>query len=132
MSQRIINDESFKLSDWLAAETDRPYMFGREEADIEAGSEVRTGAMLGVVTATGEYAPYDPDATDGTQTIAGFLITDYLDGDTVAAQPGVVLVRGPATIKEAGLRWPDNADAGDKTTARAALAAKNIIIRQSA
>lgn len=130
--QRVIEDGHIRLSDWLQEETQSPTFFCREEGDIEAGSEVRTGAMLGKVTATGQWAPYDPDATDGTQTLAGFLITDYLDGDTVAAQPGVILSRGPAAVKEAGLRWPTNADAGDKTTALAALAAKNIIVRQSA
>jgi len=34
---------------------------------------LRPGLILGIITSSGEYAEWDPDATDGTQNIAGVL-----------------------------------------------------------
>lgn len=41
-------------------------------------AEVRipAGTALGLKTATGFYGPYDPAASDGTQTCAGLLLND--------------------------------------------------------
>jgi hypothetical protein len=125
-------DERINLSDWLAGEIEDIPRYCREEVTVEAGAELQTGALLGIVTATGEYAEYDPDGTDGVQAFKGFLISTYLPGDTSASQKAVALVRGPASIKEAGIRWPSNAEAGDKTTVKAAMKALGFIIRQSA
>lgn len=36
---------------------------------------VRSGTPLGLVTASGLYGPYDNAASDGRQTLAGFLLT---------------------------------------------------------
>lgn len=36
---------------------------------------VRSGTPLGKITATGLYAPYNNGATDGTDVLAGFLLT---------------------------------------------------------
>lgn len=35
---------------------------------------IRSGTPLGKVTATGLYGPYNDSASDGTQTLVGFLI----------------------------------------------------------
>ncbi|MFJ9740821.1 head decoration protein [Streptomyces sp. NPDC101166] len=34
-----------------------------------------SGLALGVITATGKYAPYNNAASDGTEVLAGFLLT---------------------------------------------------------
>jgi hypothetical protein len=59
---------------------------------------LRPGLILGIIASSGEYAEWDPDATDGTQNIAGVLAEelkaqdfDGNDADRVIR----VLVRGP-------------------------------------
>lgn len=38
---------------------------------------VKSGTILGKVTATGKYGPYEPGATDGRQTAAGVLFNSF-------------------------------------------------------
>lgn len=63
------------------------------------GKIVRSGTVLGKVTATGKYGPYKSDASDGTQFPIGFLFAtvDLSDGGRVIAgsdTPGALLWRG--------------------------------------
>jgi hypothetical protein len=52
---------------------------------------IPSGIVLGKVTATGQYGPYDNTATDGRQTAAGFLFgSQTIDGATVVAS-GLVI-----------------------------------------
>lgn len=127
-----IDDSKVRLTDWLCGELQDPTYYTRDTGIAEAGNEMWNGEILGVVTATGEYAPWNPDATDGTQTFKGFLFTDYVTGDTDGGTAIAVITRGPAQVKSAGLRWPDNADSGDKTAAIAAMKALGILVRTSA
>lgn len=41
---------------------------------------VPSGTPLSILTTTGKAAPYDGAGTDGTQTLAGFLVTDQPAG----------------------------------------------------
>ena len=42
-------------------------------AHISAKGAIPSGTILGKITATGKYGPYDDAASDGRQTAAGFL-----------------------------------------------------------
>lgn len=72
---------------------------------------IKSGEPLGKITASGLYAPYKGDATDGTQTAVGFLYGDVVvvDGDTTA--PAAILLHGQ--VKTANL--PRSIDADGKT-----------------
>lgn len=121
-----IPNDNKRLSDWLAAEADMPPFFCREEINVAGGEQLRSGALLGAAVG-GEYAAWAPGEEPG-----GFLISDYVSGETSGPQPAVALVRGPATIKEAGITWPDGTTDPQKETAKAALAELGIVFRQSA
>lgn len=73
------------------------------------------------------YGPYDPDAGDGRDEVAGIACYGYdtTDGDV----DGVIIARGPVTVKADLVVYHDGASDPEKATARAALAAKNILIR---
>lgn len=49
---------------------------------------VPSGVVLGKVTATGRYAPYDGGASDGTETAAGLLFTTVNLGDPTRPETG--------------------------------------------
>lgn len=73
---------------------------------------IPSGTVLGRITATGKYGPYDNTATDGRETAAGFLwaYTDIRDGQ---AESVVALWFGPGAIQENKLPRP--IDAAGKT-----------------
>lgn len=120
-----IVDPNARLSDWLAAEADQPPYFCREEVDVIAGEELRSGTLL-KLTGT-EYEAWAPGDTP-----AGFLITAYIPGDTTAPFRAVALVRGPATIKTNGVAWPDGITEAQVDAVKTALAPMLIVFRQSA
>lgn len=60
---------------------------------------IKSGTVLGKITATGKYGPYKSDASDGTELPIGFLFTtkDLTNGGQVAAgadASAALLVRG--------------------------------------
>src|SRR5687768_3542782 len=42
---------------------------------------IPSGVVLGKITATGKYGPYDTDGADGRQTAAGFLFSSVVPDD---------------------------------------------------
>ncbi len=63
------------------------------------GLIVRSGTVLGKITASGKYGPYKSDASDGTQLPAGFLLAtvDLTNGGLVTAgadSPAALLTHG--------------------------------------
>ena len=94
--------------------------FSREKVTLKAtASVIKSGTLMGKVTATGYYAPYADAASDGTQTAVGVL---YHDAPiNTGTQAGVLIVR-QAEVAEARLTGLD-------TNGRTDLAALGIIIR---
>lgn len=73
---------------------------------------IASGTVVGKVTATGLYGPYDKDATDGREVAAGHLFNSVsVVGDTKVGN--AILVHGFVT--EAKLPTNHGLDAGAKT-----------------
>jgi len=63
----------------------------KDTAVLADGEDLIAGSVLGVVTASGEFAHYDKDASDGTESVAGILFaSEKTDG---ATKEVVVVVR---------------------------------------
>lgn len=75
------------------------------EAENLDGKVLHSGLVLALITATLFYAPYDPDAVDGTQTAAGFLFTsvEIDDVDVAVANNVVSTLIWEGVIKQANL-----------------------------
>lgn len=86
---------------------------------LAAGPALPAGQVLGVVAATGEHAPYDNAAADGTEVAAAVLYAPQ--PERVAAAPASAVAR-LAEVHGAQL-------VGLDAPARADLAAKFIIVR---
>lgn len=98
----------------------------RENVTVASGQDLVAGAVLGKITADGNYAAYDNTASDGTQTAAGIL---YAAVDATSADaPGVALVRDCEVIGDA-LDYASGVSGGDETAAVADLLALGIIVR---
>lgn len=117
--------ESNELSDVLKREFDP--LHNREEVTIASGNNLKTGMVLGKVSASGKFIPYDDNNADGSQTAAAILLEDV--DASAADKKAVVLARGPAVVSDKGLQWAGTVLAAEKITAAADLAVLGIVIR---
>lgn len=99
----------------------------REVVTIVSGSGViPAGMVLGKITASGKYKPYDDDNGDGSETAVAIA---YAGVDATSADKEVAVIFRDAEVKLSALQWASTNDATDKTNGLADLAGKNIIAR---
>lgn len=91
----------------------------REAINVAAGPALEPGQILGLVTATSEFAPYQPTAEDGTENAVAILYGPL--GESDVARCGRAIVR-LAEVSEAHLTGLDPA-------AEKALAVHFVIVR---
>lgn len=61
-----------------------------DEADHYPDGYVPSGCVLGKITASGLYGPYDPAASDGTEVAAGLLFSSLAVKDKVKVGGAIV------------------------------------------
>ena len=98
----------------------------RETVTLASGQNLKAGAVLGKVTASGEYAEYDPTATDGSESAVAVL---YDNTDASSAAQSCVAIARDAEVAGAALQWFTGASAGQIATGEAELAGAGIIVR---
>lgn len=99
----------------------------RETVTIASGNgKLNAGTVLGKITATGKYKPYDNDATDGSQTAAAILVYDV---DATSADVAAVVIVRLAEVWTNRLQWAASVLTGEKAPAYVELAAANVIVR---
>lgn len=89
--------------------------------------ELEAGTVLGRLTDGGKYAPYDPEAEDGSETAVAILFA----GATVPASGDL---KATATVRDAEVNGGElvfgaGVDDAGKAAARADLAAVGIVLR---
>ncbi|KWH65055.1 head decoration protein [Burkholderia anthina] len=90
----------------------------REHIVVKAGPALPAGQVLGV-TSTGEYAPYDNAANDGSEVAAAVLYAPLPASETPRSATGIVRLAEVAAARLTGL---DAAGRGD-------LAERHVIVR---
>jgi len=91
----------------------------REAINVAAGPALEPGQILGLVTATGQFAPYNPTAEDGSENAQAILYGPLGESDVVRRGRAVVRL---AEVSEACLTGFDLA-------AEKALASHFVIVR---
>ena len=91
----------------------------REAILVAAGPGLEAGQVLGLVTATREFGPYDPAAADGTEVAACILYGPLGESTIVRRASGIVRLAEVSEVHLTGL----DADA------EAALATQFVIVR---
>lgn len=91
----------------------------REAINVAAGPALEPGQILGLITASGEFAPYHPTAEDGTENAIAILYGPLGESDVVRRGRAVVRM---AEVSEVHLTGLDPA-------AEKALAAHFLIVR---
>lgn len=91
----------------------------REAINVAAGAALEPGQILGLITATSEFAPYQPNAEDGTENAIAILYGPLGESDVPRRGRAVVRL---AEVSEAHLTGLDPA-------AEKALASHFVIVR---
>lgn len=104
----------------------------REEVTLTEGENVKAGELLGKVTSGGKYVAWDPDASDGSETVAAI---SYAAVDASASGNGdeqITVVARDAEVDVGALTYADEDSAGNggKTNAVSQLADLGIIARE--
>lgn len=112
-----IKKESIHAGEFLLSEG--AGSISREAINVAAGPALEPGQILGLVAATGEFAPYSPTAEDGSEKAVAILYGPLGESDIVRRGRAVVRL---AEISEAHLTGLD-------LDAEKALAAHFLIVR---
>jgi hypothetical protein len=129
-----IYTEGAYASDWLKYEEGS--LYSREQVTIVSGSNVagtpiRTGTVLGKITATGKYRPHTLAGADGGQVAAAILLTETVDAAT--ADKRCVVIARDAIAQQYNLVYgTDVTTAGNRATVNGQLAAVGILVREGA
>ena len=98
----------------------------RGTGTILSGQNLRAGAVLGRITASGLLRELAPAASDGSQTAAAILYSAV--NATAGAQPCVINLRD-CEVNGHVIAWPAGITAPQRTAAIAQLATLGIIVR---
>jgi len=96
-------------------------------ATLATGENLQAGSLVGVITASGEYARYNPANSDGTETVAGVL---HQSVDATDGAVDCVVVNKDAEVNGQVLTYSDGADADAIATANTELDALGIVVRR--
>jgi hypothetical protein len=99
----------------------------REVVTVESGAgTLVAGVVLAMKAATEKYVPFDESATSGAENATAVLCRSV---DATAADAEAVVIARDAEVAEAELVFDENATAGGKADAMAALAELGIVGR---
>ncbi|MFK7701751.1 head decoration protein [Pseudomonas caspiana] len=112
-----IQREPMHAGEFLLSEA--PGTISREAINVAAGAALEPGQVLGLISLTGEFAPYDPLAEDGTENAVAILYGPLGESDVTRRGRAVVRL---AEISEVHLTGLDLA-------AEKALATHFLIVR---
>ncbi|MBC3948234.1 MULTISPECIES: head decoration protein [Pseudomonas] len=112
-----IQREPMHAGEFLLSEA--PGTISREAINVAAGAALEPGQVLGLISLTGEFAPYDPLAEDGTENAVAILYGPLGESDVTRRGRAVVRL---AEISEVHLTGLDPA-------AEKALTAHFLIVR---
>ena len=96
-----IKKESIHAGEFLLSEG--AGNISRETINVAAGPALEPGQVLGLVTLTGEFAPYDPAAEDGTQAAVAILFGPLGESDVVRRGRAVVRLAEVSEVHLTGL-----------------------------
>ena len=118
--------EGLNLGDLLKYEA--PNLFSRDQVTVASGQTLPLGAVVGIVTATGQVKQIDPSATDGSQYAAGVLMQPC-DAALIDREDGLMVARH-AIVADHALTWPAAITVAEKQAAVLQLKSLGVLIRK--
>lgn len=111
--------------------SESPGTISRDEVTVTvaASTTLAPGTVLGKLTATGKYVPYDNAGSDGSEVAYGVLYGELVNSAGAPADFQATVVNWGAELRAADLQWASGLVDADKTAAYADLAARGIKVR---
>lgn len=117
--------EPYRAFEALLSEGDGS--ISREKITIASGAgELAAGTVLGTITASGKYTPFDDGNSDGSETATAILMQAV---DATSADVSATAIVRLAEVKKDALQWDSAVDSTAKAAAYVDLAAAYIIGR---
>jgi hypothetical protein len=91
---------------------------------VAAATTLQPGTVLGKITASGKYVPFDDTLSDGAESAAGILYGACANSDDAPADVEGVIVNYCAEVRAADLIWGDGVDTAKGTADLRALGIK--------
>lgn len=102
-------------------------VLSRDTITIVSGAGVVSpGTVLGKITASGKYKPYDDSYTDGAETADAI---NFYEIDATSADVKTTAITRFAVVKNSSLQWNSLCDNTAKAAAIVGLANKMIVAR---
>jgi hypothetical protein len=128
----MVIEEGKNLGDVLNWELDRNYC--REVVTIASGQNLKQGAIVGLVTATGlAKSVYlitgaSQETLDGSEVAIGIILDDV---DATSGAKKAVIVTRAAIVLESGVVFPTEATAAQKKKITKDLDVRGVLIRKT-
>ncbi len=107
--------------------SEAPGTLSRETVTVVSGAGVvEAGTVLGKITASGKYEPYDNTANTGIEVAECVLCYET---DATSADAAATVITRLAEINSAELTWHSNNNGAAITAGKADLAVKYVIAR---
>lgn len=92
--------------------SEAPGTISRETVTVTVGAatELEPGAVLGKITATGKYVPYDDGAADGSEVAAGILYAAAENAGGAPLDVRATIIDALAEVRAADLVWQAGVD----------------------
>lgn len=101
-----------------------PGKMSRLSATIPAGTgKVEAGTVLGKVTSSGAYVPFEGSLTNGAQTAVAISLYDV---DATASDQLVAAIFQVADMDQGKIKWASTVDNTEKAAAESSLAAQRV------
>lgn len=117
-------DEGKYPGEFLLAEM--PGTISRDDVTVTvpADTTLNPGTVLGQVSATGKYVPFDDAASDGREDAAGVLFGKLVNDTVAPVDETAAIVNWSAEVRSADLEWEVGVDESKGLADLAALGVK--------
>jgi hypothetical protein len=124
----MVIEEGKNLADVLNFEIDKNYC--REVVTVASGQNLKLGAIVGIVTATGaaKIVSVDPEEEDGSDVAVGVILENV---DATSGAKKVVIVARVATVLADGIVFPAGVTDAQKKKITKDLDARGVVIRKA-
>ncbi|MGE3175915.1 MAG: head decoration protein [Vicinamibacterales bacterium] len=121
--------EGRHAAEFLVSES--PGSISRDEATVTvaATTTLKAGMVLGRLTATGKYVPYDNAGSDGSEAAYGVLLDEVANATGAPVDVEATVINWGAEVRYSSLEWASGLVDADKDAAAVDLLARGIKVR---
>jgi hypothetical protein len=123
-----VKTEGKHAGEFLVSEAPGTQSRDKVTVTVPANTTLEPGYVLGQLSATGKYVPYDNSATDGSEDAAAISYDELINDTGAPVDVDATVINANAEVRKADLVWLD--EANDETAGLADLRALGIKARE--